>query len=179
MYRWLDIIAAVFAFLAALFWFVSAWGEMPPILPYWDQTPESDPFYKAVKFSARVNRWAALFSGVSALCAGVRLFVPALCIVVWMTLLGTSYAQDDQVGQQSCINQLGRIFCPPPNGTAIHPLMGDVVCGHGQCVKDAMGQFFCSRQPGGYAFKDAMGQITCTGGCETASSFYCQMPRSY
>jgi hypothetical protein len=52
-------------------------------------------------------------------------------------------------------------------------MMGDVLCGHGQCIS-SVGQIFCSRQPGGYAFKDAMGHITCTGGCEYASASYCQ-----
>jgi hypothetical protein len=41
---------------------------------YWDFVPERDPFYRAVKFSARMNRWAAGFSGLSALCMGIELF---------------------------------------------------------------------------------------------------------
>jgi hypothetical protein len=72
--RWLDIVAAVSAFLAAVFWFLSAYGKLPPMLPYWDEVPEHDPFYRAVKFSARMNRWAAGFSGMSALCMGVENF---------------------------------------------------------------------------------------------------------
>jgi hypothetical protein len=104
----------------------------------------------------------------------------SFCLVGGLTVLSAmSHAQEGSVGQQSCINQFGSIFCPPPNGTAIRPLMGDVVCGHGQCVKDAMGQIYCLKQPGGYAFKDAMGQITCTGGYETASTFYCQRPSQF
>jgi hypothetical protein len=45
------------------------------MVAYWDQAPESDPFYQAVKFSAEMNRWAALLSGGSVLCIGVRLFI--------------------------------------------------------------------------------------------------------
>jgi hypothetical protein len=43
------------------------------MIAYWDAVPEHDPFYRAVKFSALVNRWAAGFSGVSALCMGVQI----------------------------------------------------------------------------------------------------------
>jgi hypothetical protein len=74
MDKWLDIAAALFALFAALFWFVSAYGKLPPMLTYWDQTPSDDQFYVAVKFSAKMNRWAALLSGLSALCMGIKLF---------------------------------------------------------------------------------------------------------
>ena len=73
MRHWLDIGAAVSAFVAAVFWFLSAYGSLPPMITYWDAVPESDPFYRAVKFSALMNRWAAGFSGLSALCMGVEI----------------------------------------------------------------------------------------------------------
>jgi hypothetical protein len=75
MEKYLDIGAAVFALVAAVFWFWSAYGNLPPILTYWDQVPASDPFYMAVKFSAQMNRWAAGFSGLSTLCMGFKLFI--------------------------------------------------------------------------------------------------------
>jgi hypothetical protein len=71
----LDIAAALQALLAAVFWFLSAYGKLPAMVPHYNQTPDNDPFYQAVKFSAKMNRWAALFSGGSALCMGVRLFL--------------------------------------------------------------------------------------------------------
>jgi hypothetical protein len=74
MEKWLDIGAAIFAFVAAVFWFLSAYGKLPPMVAYWDQAPANDPFYIAVKFSAQMNRWAAGFSCLSALCMGFRLF---------------------------------------------------------------------------------------------------------
>ncbi len=74
MAMFLDTIAAISALLAALFWFLSAYGKLPPMVAYWDAAPDSDPFYKAIKFSARMNAWAAGLSGVSALCMSVRLF---------------------------------------------------------------------------------------------------------
>jgi hypothetical protein len=76
MGKWLEISAALFAFAAAIFWFLSAYGKLPPMIAYWDQTPQTDPFYLAVKFSARMNRWAAGLSGLSALCMGVKLLMP-------------------------------------------------------------------------------------------------------
>jgi hypothetical protein len=73
MSRWIEIAAAIFAFIAAVFWFLSAAGKLPPIVAYWDRTPDSDPFYQAVKFSAYMNMIAAIASGISAALIGVRL----------------------------------------------------------------------------------------------------------
>jgi hypothetical protein len=75
MGKWLAIGAACFAFVAAVFWFLSAYGKLPPMITYWDSTPELDPFYQAVKFSARMNTYAAIASGVSALFFGLRIVV--------------------------------------------------------------------------------------------------------
>jgi hypothetical protein len=75
MRKWLDIGAAVFAFVAAVFWFLSAYGKLPPMVTYWDSTPQNDPYYQAVKFSAEMNRWASGFSCISALCMGWKLFI--------------------------------------------------------------------------------------------------------
>jgi hypothetical protein len=73
---WLDLGTALFALTASVFWFLSAYGKLPPIVPYWDEVPASDPFYRAVRFSTQMNRAAAALSGLSALCAGVKLFIP-------------------------------------------------------------------------------------------------------
>jgi hypothetical protein len=75
MEKWLDVAAASLAIVAAVFWFLSAYGRLPPMVAYWGQTPENDPFYIAVKFSAVMNRWAAGFSGASALAMAARLFI--------------------------------------------------------------------------------------------------------
>ena len=75
MERWLDMGAAIFAIAAAIFWFLSAYGELPPMVTYWYQAPAGDPFYSAVKFSAGMNRWGALLSGLSASCMGAKLFL--------------------------------------------------------------------------------------------------------
>ncbi len=75
MEKWLDISAAIFALFAAVFWFLSAYGKFPPMLSYWDRTPENDPFYIAIKFSARMNMYAAILSGLSALCLSIKLFL--------------------------------------------------------------------------------------------------------
>jgi hypothetical protein len=65
MHHCLNIVAALSAFAAAIFWFLSAYGKLPPIIPYCDAVPEHDPFYRAIKFSARMNRCAAGLSGGS------------------------------------------------------------------------------------------------------------------
>ena len=49
MTAWIDIASAIAAFAAAILWFVSAYGKLPPMVAYWDAAPPSDPFYEAVK----------------------------------------------------------------------------------------------------------------------------------
>jgi hypothetical protein len=75
MEKWCDIAAALLALVAAVFWFLSAYGELPAMAMYWGHAPESDPFYQAVKFSATMNRYAAGFSGASAICMSIGLFI--------------------------------------------------------------------------------------------------------
>ena len=78
MGRWIEITAAIFAFIAAVFWFLSAAGKLPPMVTYWGGTPDSDPFYQAVKFSAYMNMIAATASGISAaLISAKLLFSPS------------------------------------------------------------------------------------------------------
>jgi hypothetical protein len=55
MERWFDVAAAIFAVAAAVFWFMSAYGKLPPMISYWDRAPDNDPLYVALKFSARMN----------------------------------------------------------------------------------------------------------------------------
>ena len=74
MDRYLDICTAAFAFVASIFWFLSARGSLPLMGSYWDRAPPNDPFYVDVKFSATMNRWAAGLSGLSALCMSLKLF---------------------------------------------------------------------------------------------------------
>ncbi len=74
--RLLDIASASFAFLAAFFWFLSAYGKLPQNLIYLGSDPEADPFYSAIKYSAGMNTWAAVLSGCSALCIFLKVFFP-------------------------------------------------------------------------------------------------------
>jgi hypothetical protein len=74
MSRRLDVATAVFAFLAAIFWFLSAAGKLPPMVTYLDGAPDTDPFYAAMKFSAFMNTIAALCSGVAAALCAIKLF---------------------------------------------------------------------------------------------------------
>jgi hypothetical protein len=74
MARYLDIATAIFAFVAAGFWFASAFRSLPKMVTYWDSAPTNDPFFVAMNFSSNMNRTAAALSGASALCAGLKLF---------------------------------------------------------------------------------------------------------
>jgi hypothetical protein len=75
MARWLDIVSAVLAIGAAFFWFRSAYKTLPLMKPYWDSVPPDDPFFQALRFSARMNTVAAVLSGLSAACMGIALFM--------------------------------------------------------------------------------------------------------
>ena len=72
---WLDCIAAITAIAAAIFWFWSASVTLPKMVAYYDSTPDNDPFYAAVRYSARMNTWAAGCSCASALSMGVNLLL--------------------------------------------------------------------------------------------------------
>ncbi len=67
MKQWLDLGTAIFALGAATFWFLSAYGNLPPLQSYWGSAPPDDPFFIALKSSAKMNTIATVFSGLSAL----------------------------------------------------------------------------------------------------------------
>ncbi len=73
--RWFEISFAVLALAAAGFWFASAYPPLPPMLTYWGFTPETDPFRQAIVFSAKMNGYAAICSGIGATVGAVRLFI--------------------------------------------------------------------------------------------------------
>jgi multisubunit Na+/H+ antiporter MnhC subunit len=74
MEKFLDVAACVLAFVAAVFWFLSAYESPPPMVTYWGGAPLSDPLHQALVLSARMNTFAAAFSGLSALCMAAKLF---------------------------------------------------------------------------------------------------------
>jgi hypothetical protein len=67
----LNFVSAGSAFVAAIFWYLSARNRLPPMSTYWDQTPDDDPFFVAIQAGVKLNRWAAGFAAASALCAGL------------------------------------------------------------------------------------------------------------
>lgn len=75
MEKWLDAGAAISSLLAAIFWFFSACGKIPPLEPCWDKIPDDDPFIKAMTRSMRMNKWAAIFSCFAATCLGAGLLL--------------------------------------------------------------------------------------------------------
>lgn len=64
-----DALGAAFALIAAALWFASARTNPPTMVTYWDSAPPDDPFVAWVRRSAQLNRYAAFFTGLSALCA--------------------------------------------------------------------------------------------------------------
>ena len=88
----------------------------------------------------------------------------------------TASAQSDEPKRGCICDALGQPVCAPPNGWIAKDALGQPVCGLGQCLKNALGQYVCSSQPGGYAALNALGQVVCTGGCDAASRSSCQRP---
>lgn len=62
---------AFFSLIAAVLWFFSSAKTLPEMGTYWDGTPLTDPFYVALRAAGRLNKWAALFSGLAAACAAL------------------------------------------------------------------------------------------------------------
>ena len=69
-------------------------------------------------------------------------------------------------------DNLGRVFCAPPGGTAVNSLSG-VVCAPGKCVADNLGYLKCSSEVGGGTTQDNLGRVVCVGGCVNPSKDYC------
>ena len=63
----LELLSAAAAIAAAVFWFLSAAGDLPPMLTYWNAAPPTDPLYVALQQGVRMNRIAAGCAGLSAL----------------------------------------------------------------------------------------------------------------
>jgi hypothetical protein len=70
----LGFVSAAFALAAAVFWYLSARNRLPPMVAYWDGTPDTDPFFVALQAGVKFNRLAAGFAAVSALSGGLATF---------------------------------------------------------------------------------------------------------
>jgi len=68
MARFFEIAAALFVMMAAVFWSLYVFGDLPQM------TPADDPEF-AVSGLAVMTSWAAGLSGASALCAAARLLL--------------------------------------------------------------------------------------------------------
>lgn len=117
---------AIFALIAAGFWLASAYGGLPHMKSYFGAIPPNDAFYLALKFSARMNVLASIFSGLSALCMAIGIFL------FWRhfeggTSLTTGIADESNSTNQNLkfaalgkrgLNDFGRDAPPPPPGVA-------------------------------------------------------------
>ena len=93
---------------------------------------------------------------------------PFICIVAMSFLYGNAFAQS------GCAkDDLGRVICSPPGGTAVNSMNG-IVCAPGRCGVDDLGHWKCSARFGGGVAKDDLGGIICVGGCINPSKEYCE-----
>jgi len=72
----LDVGLISAAIFAAVFWWLSAAVPLPAPKAYFDQAPDNDPFFEAIKESARLSgvaaRLAAISAGLAAIASWVR-----------------------------------------------------------------------------------------------------------
>jgi len=64
MTRTFEIAAALFAVVAAVFWFLSAYGELPQIVSYWDTAPVDE---AAIMTSSAFPRFESYEAALSSL----------------------------------------------------------------------------------------------------------------
>jgi hypothetical protein len=72
---WLDVGTAGLGLIASAFWFLSAAGRIPHVITLPKSDEKNEPFYAALQISSQMNRWAALFSGLSALSASLKILI--------------------------------------------------------------------------------------------------------
>lgn len=73
----LKISSGVIGLIAAVLWFMSAFGKIPPAPgAAIGGTSPADPFNVALRHSAQLNEWAALATGVSVLLMVLAEVVP-------------------------------------------------------------------------------------------------------
>lgn len=93
-----------------------------------------------------------------------------LVFVVFVLIPSAAFAQG------GCAkDDLGRIFCAPPGGSAVKTFSG-VGCAPGRCVVDNLGYLKCSSRQGGSAITDDLGRAVCVGGCINLSKEFCDTP---
>ena len=100
-------------------------------------------------------------------------------VVIVGSILWTASAVGQVVdpGVSGCtLDKLNEPVCVRRGGTILLDKLGNTVCGTGQCLKDKLGDFRCSRTVGGGATKNNLGEVVCVDGCEIASRQNCVIP---
>lgn len=77
MALFLDVLISVTAFVAAGFWLKSALVTVPVIQLTVDMT-NLEKVAEPIRKMAKLSQYGALFAGLSAICAGIRIFLPYL-----------------------------------------------------------------------------------------------------
>ena len=97
--------------------------------------------------------------------------------LVKFSLMGFILSINAAYADNGCIqNDLGKVICASPGGTAVNSL-GGVVCAPGKCATDNLGYLKCSSEVGGGATKDNLGRVVCVGGCIVPSKELCAIPK--
>ena len=98
----------------------------------------------------------------------------ALAVVLCPSLSSAQFSGCQQViGGRSTGNEF---ICPPPMGDMVVDIMGNFICGPGQCAIDTNGKVKCASKPGGQSVIDSTGKAKCVGGCVDGSASACVAP---
>ena len=109
----------------------------------------------------------------------MRTYLKVILTIAALVLLCPSLASAQFRGCQQLLGGKSNIndyICPPALGDMTVDIMGNFICGPGECVIQSDGKVKCSSQPGGMAVVDSTGKAKCVGGCVDGSNDMCVGP---
>ena len=74
----LNVLSAMLALLAAVFWFLSSRPKLPDRVPslYGESSPEQQQVLGALRAQSRLSAWGAIAAGLAALCQAGAMLLP-------------------------------------------------------------------------------------------------------
>lgn len=109
----------------------------------------------------------------------MKISLVVLTIITALVLLCPSFAPAQFRGCQQLLSGKSTIndyICPPAMGDMTVDIMGNFICGPGECVIQSDGKVKCSSKPGGMAVVDSTGKAKCVEGCVDGSNDMCVAP---
>ena len=104
--------------------------------------------------------------------------IVVVMLAIWSRYSPSTKAAAAYAARTNCLVTSSRaVICPPPSGSIALDASGRAVCGRGECLQSAKGEWLCSTETGGHAGRKGNTGIACTGGCEPAAADRCEVAR--